>query len=147
SATNPKGLNEEYANPFGAGWMLQGVPSYIFDDRGTTDVEDDRILMHFPGEGTKVFDASPITLANFGYSGELTPIQVGASGFGIDFPDYQKPPLEFGRFTVSGGEYTYTTADGTQYVAKKSTMHNKPFLLIDRIEQPGVNFVHATTAE
>jgi YD repeat-containing protein len=26
-------------------------------------------------------------------------------------------------------------------------MHNKPFLLIDRIEQPGVNFVHATTAE
>jgi RHS repeat-associated protein len=147
SATNPKGLNEEYANPFGAGWMLQGVPSYIFDDRGTTDVEDDRILMHFPGEGTKVFDASPVTLANFGYSGELTPIQVGASGFGIDFPDYQKPPLEFGRFTVSGGEYTYTTADGTQYVAKKSTMHNKPFLLIDRIEQPGVNFVHATTAE
>ncbi|MCG8650542.1 MAG: hypothetical protein MI861_11965, partial [Pirellulales bacterium] len=142
ATNNEDRKHEEHANPFGAGWMLAGVPSFTYDQRRNADAVDDRLLVHFPGEATKIFDAGFLTLHNFGYTGELNNVEAGSSTFGSEgFQD----PLEFGMVHAevlpnSDVQITYTTGDGTQYHALVHDMHGKKVILIDRIEQPGVDF-------
>jgi VCBS repeat-containing protein len=153
SPEDPPLLRDRQANPFGAGWMLEGVPNLFYDKRGTLDPQDDRILIQFPGAGVKVFDACPVTVYQGGYTVELPSMAVGASGYGIDERDFQRDSREYGRLTFDGGRYTYTAADGRQFHFRTMILpdaagvasKNREAVVIDRIELPGNDFDATTT--
>ena len=134
------GTTDPFANPFGAGWGLSDVPNYFFDNRDTAQPEDDRILIHFPGEEYKIFDATLLTANHWTYSGELPAVMAGASGFGTALENSQRPPLEFGKLLADGNNITYRTSQGAEYVATRNMVNNLTRLLIDRIEPPGASY-------
>ncbi len=139
----------DHSNPLGQGWFLEGVPSLFLDTRDDGDKISDRFLLSFPGSSAMMFDASPVTLTDMAYTGPLNNVQFGSLTIGSDgFDDkrvfgtlrYQEDP--------DGDEVTYDDGTGLHYVFKR---HEHPstsesIFLIDRMEPPGVDFVHADDA-
>jgi RHS repeat-associated protein len=130
---------------FGAGWTLAGVPWIWIDTRDEDDTlaanraYDDRIVMGFPGEAPKVFNAMELTLNNFSFAGTLNSLQPGSTEVSYDgFAD----PQEFGTLTSrqNPDELVYDDGTGKEYVFKKYSFDGQTTYLIDRIEQPGVEY-------
>ncbi|MGN6545915.1 MAG: hypothetical protein ACTHK7_12750, partial [Aureliella sp.] len=124
---------------FGAGWTIDDMPWFYVDERDTADNEDDRLVVTFPGETPLLFNAADLVRNNYNYTGTLPNMAYGSNAFGSDgFRD----PLFFGKVEGLGdGKIVFTTGDGTQYHAKRYTYGtNSSAILIDRIEQPGVDF-------
>ncbi|MFN9717702.1 MAG: Ig-like domain-containing protein, partial [Planctomycetota bacterium] len=135
---------------FGEGWDLAGVPSLILDygmDRSPAnsqiDTVDDRILLAFPGQRPFIFDAGPLTVNNFAFSGELHSLLRGSTVVGgKGFAD----PWQYGRLVVdnSRNEMKYSTGTGVDYVFLKHQLSPSvgqaptTVYLLDRIEPVGV---------
>ncbi|MFN9912766.1 MAG: hypothetical protein ACK53L_09280, partial [Pirellulaceae bacterium] len=142
-------VNWNYGPIFGSGWQLDGVPSFFVDQRSTAKTEDDRVLIHFPGSGFKVFDAGLLTVNNYNYAGILESMRPGSSRFDSNPDRYEHDPLEFGSLTAKTAGTNklldYRAGDGTEYIAKQYEITDpvdnllKKIYLIDRIEQPGVD--------
>jgi hypothetical protein len=155
---------------FGAGWSLQGVPSITIDLRDESDSSaarrtyDDRIVLVFPGELPKVFNASDLVFNDYSYASPpegLHSLQPGSTEIGHDgFAN----PQEFGKLisrkpTDAAGnvidELVYDDGTGMEYVFKKHVRDNGTpsdpsddtiTYLIDRIEQPGID-INPTTRD
>jgi RHS repeat-associated protein len=136
---------------FGVGWSLQGVPSLtvnIRDDGDQSAVRatyDDRIVLAFPGQQPKVFNAQALVMNNYSYDGELNSLQPGSTEVGNDgFAN----PQEFGKLTSrqNPDELVYDDGTGMEYVFKKHDIGGDTTYLIDRIEQPGIDANRTTGA-
>ncbi len=145
---------------FGAGWALAGVPAISLDQRDEDDASaarrtwDDRIILAFPGEAPKIFNAKNLTLNNYSFAGQLNSLQPGSTEVSNDgFANLQ----EFGVLTArqNPDELVYNDGTGREYVFKQFTNDNgtptdttddTTSYLIDRIEQPGVQYDTATNA-
>ncbi|MFO0939930.1 MAG: hypothetical protein U0930_04115, partial [Pirellulales bacterium] len=122
---------------FGRGWSLENVPRFELDKRANNKTADDRLMLIFPGSEPKIFDASMLSSG-----GELRSIQLGSNTFGsYGFRDQH----EFGKLATTSDGLVYTTATGLEYYAKKQVIGDNTYYLIDRIEQPGLDFVPSTT--
>lgn len=139
-------------NLFGNGWHLDGIPSLLIDEGGDDGTLDDRAVLWFPGSAPQIFDAGPLTLNDYSYSGTFNSLQHGSSAIGNEgFAD----PSQFGQLTSQNSgehEIVYDNGFGLRYVFKRHQIHPDPapaepvyVYEIDRIEQPGASFDASAT--
>ena len=151
---------------FGNGWSLAGVPTLTLDRLGdfgdhsrgwNPDGFDDRVILSFPGQSPQLFDYSDLTVADKAMPMLLPSILPGSRTHG---GDGARDPHQYGTLTArlnddhphpeatdshTPDELVYKSADGTEYVFYRYQLPSDPgetqtTYLINRIEQPGIDF-------
>ncbi|WP_253161424.1 Calx-beta domain-containing protein, partial [Stieleria tagensis] len=149
---------------FGDGWALEGVPTLNLDryDGGVShslswnrDGFDDRLILSFPGAEPIIFDYSDLTVADLALPMVLPTIQAGSKSSGMNrkgFEDARRygtltarhDPFDYDHpETHDAGkpdELVYKTPDGTEYIFYRWEVDGEIQYLINRIEQPGIDF-------
>jgi YD repeat-containing protein len=135
-------VGDQY-NLFGNGWNLAGIPILWVDDRKnfqyeTGDSEDDRVVILFPGEAPRLFNAHELIKNNSNFNGDLPSLRVGSNAIGSNG---YRDSREFGNLRADGTNHylIYKDQDGTEYFFKEQSYLQQKLYLIERIEQPGLD--------
>lgn len=160
----------EHQAVFGAGWALAGVPTLTLDRYDGADLDpqpwnpagfDDRLILSFPGEEPILFDYSELTVTAPGFATVLPNIQSGSKSSGLYRNGFADPQV-YGTLTArhdaryphpephdngKADELVYRAPDGTEYIFYRfelqldpSSSEKTPQYLLNRIEQPGLDF-------
>ena len=131
--------------PFGPGWVMEDVPILIYDPRpspsggDSSDPLDDRLMLIFPGQTPRLFNASSLALTNGNFNGQLPNIDVGSEGISYDGA---RATDEFGTLesTTDSKFLTYTDVNNVKYVFERYVWGGKKQYAINRIEPAGLPY-------